>query len=148
MEQAIKKLSKNLHWAYAIMLLLTILCIVWGECYPEATGWIADDVRAKYLTETLTILLTALCTPLSLKLFAWALIHRINTQSIEKALKRYRCWSHLRLLMLAIPLYFGLFAYYSCLSLTGLLCTLIALVASLFCRTNEKLIKNQLHIEE
>ena len=74
--------------------------------------------------------------------------HRINTQSIEKALQRYRCWSHLRLLMLAIPLYFGLFAYYSCLSLTGLLCTLIALVASLFCRTNEKLIKNQLHIEE
>ena len=67
MEQAIKKLSKNLQWAYAIMLLLTILCIVWGECYPEATGWIADDVRAKYLTETLTIQITMLTIPKSLR---------------------------------------------------------------------------------
>ena len=148
MEETIKKLAKHLQWAYALLLIVTILIVVIGECRPEMTGLLADDVRATYLVETVTILLTALCTPLSLKLFAWALIHRINTQSIEKTLKRYRCWSHLRLLMLAIPLYFGLFAYYSCLSLTGLLCTLIALVASLFCRTNEKLIKNQLHIEE
>lgn len=106
----------------------------------------ADAVRLRYLTESVTILCTALCIPLSLKLFAWALSHRINTLSTIEAVKRYRCWSLLRLLLLWIPILAGSVTYLLFSSLTGILCMSIALVATLFCRPTMKNILRELHL--
>ena len=100
-----------------------------------------------YYAETLSILLTAICIPLSLKLFAWVLYRRIDRASITSALQLYVFWSGIRLVLLLLPLLAGFLTYYVMLSTTGLLCALIALTASLFCLPGEERLRRELHIE-
>lgn len=149
MKQRIHQTHKLLSSCYLLLWLtyLLFLAAYLLHLFPtieEATE--ADAVRLRYLTESVTILCTALCIPLSLKLFAWALTHRINTLSTIEAIKRYRCWSLLRLLLLWIPTVAGGIAYLLFSSLTGILCMTIALVASLFCRPTLNNILRELHL--
>ena len=148
MQQLIQRIVRQLSILHALVWLTPILLLAYYELLPEQNGLWADDVRASYLAETITILLTALCVPLSLKLFAGALPHRINICSTEQALKRYRCWSTLRLLLLWIPVVSGMLTFYLCMSYSGLLCALIALVATLFCRPSQKSLTQQIKLTD
>ena len=111
-------------------------------------GVYADDVRATYFAETLTILLTASCVPVSLKLFSWVLTKKIDVVSISQALRLYAFWSGVRLALLAVPVLAGFFTYYMMLSNKGVLCALIALTASLFCFPSEERLRKELHINK
>lgn len=146
MEQLIQRIIRQLSIVFSLLWLTPILLLAYYELLPEQNGLWADDMRACYVAETITILLTALCVPLALKLFAWALTHRINPCSIEQALKRYRCWSLLRLVLLWIPVVSGMLTYYCCTSYSGLLCALIALVGTLFCRPSQKSLSQQIEM--
>lgn len=148
MQQLIQRIVRQLTILYALVWLTPILLLAYYELQPEQHGLWADNVRASYLAETITILLTALCVPLSLKLFAWALPHRINSCGTEQALQRYSCWSMLRLLLLWIPVVCGMLTYYLCLSYSGLFCALIALVATLFCRPSQKVLTQQINLTD
>lgn len=108
----------------------------------------ADDVRTGYFAETWTILLTAVCVPVALKLFAWRLTKRIDLVGLPEALRLYVRWSEIRLLLLAVPVVAGCAADYCLLSNTGTLCTLIALTASLFCLPGEQRLRRELHIDK
>lgn len=96
--------------------------------------------------ETLGILLTALCIPLSLKLFSLVLKKKIDQMTITLALKCYVQWSIVRLGILEVAIVTNLLCYYLTLSTTGNLCMLIGLTASLFCLPGEKRLRNELHI--
>lgn len=148
MERKINAVLKSVKSIYYCFWILPIVVVLLGESVDEWVGCYATNLQLIFLAETILILLTALCVPLALKLFAQILTKKIDKLSIADALKQYRVWSIVRLGLLALPLLMGLSVYYLMLSTKGLLCALIALTASLFCVPSEKRMRTELHIEK
>lgn len=148
MEELIKKILSQMKAQFIAFWILPVLLILLGETGSEWVGMYADNVRTIYIFETTTILLTAICVPISLKLFAWVLINRIDKKSIINAIRLYVFWSGIRLLLLSLPVLMGFMVYYLTLSNKGVLCAFIALTASLFCLPSEKRIRKELQIDK
>ncbi len=146
MEEQIKKTAARVRSAFVYFWILPILLVILGETGGDWVGMYAGDVRATYLAETVAILLVAINVPVSLKLFSWMLVKKIDTVSLPEALRLYLLWSSVRLILLAIPVLAGFFTYYMMLSNKGVLCALIALTASLFCLPGEERMRRELHI--
>lgn len=148
MEQRIKIIIKNLKIGFAAFWCITLALFIMGEADVYYTGLYAHDIKASYYFETITILITALCIPVSLKTFSWILQRRINNQTITTALKQYLIWSSVRLLLLLIVTLTGIFCYYLTLSNTGALCALMGITASFFCVPSEDKLRKDLHIDK
>lgn len=148
MDELVKQITKRLRIFFAIFWILPVIIVILGECGVEYVGLYADDVRARYITESAVILLSAVCVPFSLKFFSYILAKKIDRVSLTEALHLYSFWSIVRLLILAIPVLIGFSVYYLMLSTTGLLCGFIGLTASLFCIPGEKRLRKELHIDE
>lgn len=138
--------AARLRLMYTYFCLLPVFLIIFGETGGEWVGSLAGDVRLVYFAEALTILLTAVCVPLSLKLFAWVRDKKMTEVMIPEALRMYLLWSGIRLAMLAIPVLVGFITYYLTMSHTGVLCGLIAVTASLFCVPGERRLRKELDI--
>lgn len=148
MEEKIAQAAARLKAAFIVFWALPFLLVVAGEVGGDWVGLWADDARLIYYVETLVILLTAACVPVSLKLFAWVMTKKIDTVTIEKALQLYVRWSLVRLLILFVPVMAGLLTYYLLMSHSAALCGLIGLTASLFCMPGEKRIRKELQIDK
>lgn len=148
MEEQIRKTVSGIRRAYVCFWLAPVIFIVCGECGGSLVGLYADNARMAYCAETLSILSTAVCVPVSLKLFAWILSRRIDRAGIAEALRLYSVWSIVRLGLLALPVWIGIGTYYTALSSTGALCAAIGLTASLFCLPGDKRLRRELHIEK
>lgn len=146
MEEQIKKVASHIKRNFAIFWLLSICGVIIGEVNDEWKGSYTEKFMFTYYIETLCILLTAICIPLSLKLFALKLRHKIDQEKLPQALLSYRKWSLYRLFLLSLPLFMGIILYYLTMSNTGVLCASIALVASLFCWPSEDRLRKDLHI--
>ncbi|MBR8709800.1 hypothetical protein [Bacteroides pyogenes] len=148
MKKQIKRAVRSLNISYIFFWVLPAFLMGAGELELMPVGGLADDAEAVYYLETIGILLTAVCVPLSLKLFSMVLKNKINELTVTLALKRYVLWSNVRLGILEVVVLFNLLCYYLTLSNTGNLCMLIGLTASLFCLPGEKRLRNELHISE
>ena len=148
MEEHIKRAVRNLNISYVFFWVLPAFLLGAGEFEPIPVGSIEGNIQATYYFETIGILLTALCIPLSLKLFSLVLKKKIDNMTITLALKRYVQMSIVRLGILEIAIIVNLLCYYLTLSSTGNLCMLIGLTASLFCLPSEKKLRNELHISK
>lgn len=148
MKKQIKRAVRSLNISYIFFWVLPAFLMGAGELELMPVGGLADDAEAVYYLETIGILLTAVCVPLSLKLFSMVLKNKINELTVTLALKRYVLWSNVRLGILEVIVLFNLLCYYLTLSNTGNLCMLIGLTASLFCLPGEKRLRNELHISE
>lgn len=146
MEEQIKRAVRNLNISYVFFWVLPAFLLGAGEFELLPVGSLVDNVQGTYYFETIGILLTAICVPLSLKLFSLVLKKKIDHLTITLALKRYVQWSVVRLGILEVAIVVNLLCYYLTLSSTGNLCMLIGLTASLFCLPNEKRLRNELHI--
>lgn len=146
MEEQIKRAVSSLNISYVFFWVLPAFLLGAGEFDLIPVGTLADNVQATYYFETIGILLTAACVPLSLKLFSLVLKKKIDHMTITLALKRYVQWSIVRLGLLEVAIVLNLLCYYLTLSSTGNLCMLICLTASLFCLPSEKRLRNELHI--
>ncbi len=146
MEEQIQKVIRNLKIQYRLFWAIPVLIIAAGEFELFPVGALVDYGRAGYFLETLGIVTVAACVPLSLKLFSWMLVKKIDTMTFPVALKRYAQCSMLRLLILEVAILLNLTAYYTTLHSTGALCALIGLTASLFCMPSEKRLRDELHI--
>ena len=133
MEEQIKRAVRNLNISYVFFWVLPAFLLGAGEFELFPVGTLADDVRATYYFETFGILLTAVCVPLSLKLFNLVLKKKIDHMTITLALKRYVQLSNVRLGLLEVAILLNLLCYYLTFSNTGNLCMLIFLTSSLFC---------------
>lgn len=71
MEEQIKHIASRLKVIFISFWLLPVIWIIVGENGGDWVGMYAADVRTTYFAETLSILLVAVCVPVSLKLFAW-----------------------------------------------------------------------------
>lgn len=148
MEEQIKRTVGLLKVLYALFWAVPVATVVWGEAGASWTGLLAGDVRGTYVAETVVILLTVLCVPVSLKLFARILSRQIAKAGIERAVSLYAWWSTWRLAMLFVPVMCGVVGYYLSLSNNSLLCAMIGLVASLFCVPGEKRLRRELNIDK
>lgn len=146
MEEQIKRAVSSLNISYVFFWVLPAFLLGAGEFDLIPVGALADNVQATYYFETIGILLTAACVPLSLKLFSLVLKKKIDHMTITLALKRYVQWSIVRLGLLEVAIVLNLLCYYLTMSSTGNLCMLICLTASLFCLPSEKRLRNELHI--
>lgn len=148
MEEQIKQVVKKLKTSYLLFWIVTIFLFVLGEMDILPVGIFADDIKVRYYFETVGILLTAICIPLSLKLFSLVLKHKINQLSFPVALNRYALWSMVRQGLLLAVIVCNLLCYYMTMSSTGALCALCALTASFFCLPGEKRLRQELHISK
>ena len=148
MEEKIKRAASRVKMSFVYFWLLPVFLVIFGETGGAWVGLYAGDVRAAYFAETVTILLTAVLVPVSLKLFSWMLTKKIDVVAITDALRLYALWSGVRLALLAMPVLAGFLTYYMMLSNKGVLCALIALTASLFCLPGENRLRKELHIEK
>lgn len=69
MEEKIKRAASRVKMSFVYFWLLPVFLVIFGETGGAWVGLYAGDVRAAYFAETITILLTALSVPASLKLF-------------------------------------------------------------------------------
>lgn len=146
MEEQIKHVLKSLKVEYILFWVVPLLFVIVGETELLPVGIVADNVRKVYLFETLGILFTAICIPLSLKLFGFVLTKKIDQLSFPVALGRYVVWNMVRLALLEFVVVFNLAGYYFTLSSTGALCAAIGLTASFFCLPSEKRLREELHV--
>ena len=147
MEEQIKRVVKSQKIQYISFWIIPLLLVLLGEAGVLPVGIKADNVRAVYVFETTGILITAVCIPLSLKLFSFVLTKKIDQLTFPVALSRYMLWSAVRLALLEFVVVFNLAGYYFTLSSTGALCALIGLTASFFCLPGEKRLRAELHDE-
>ena len=148
MEEKIKRAASRVKMLFVYFCMLPVFLVAFGETDGEWVGAYAGEVRATYFAETVTILLTAVLVPVSLKLFSWVLIRKIDAVAITEALRLYVVWSGIRLALLAVPVLMGFLTYYIMMSSKGVLCALIALTASLFCLPGENRLRTELHIDK
>lgn len=148
MEEEIKKTTAHVKITFACFWMISILLVISGEMGSNWVGLYVGNISATYMAETITILLTASCVPISLKLFSWVLTRKIDIAALPKALRLYALWSDIRLVLLSLPVLTGFFTYYMMLSTTGVLCGMIGLTASLFCLPGEERLRKELHIDK
>ncbi len=148
MEEQILYVTKKLNINYILFWIIPFLFLGLWELGVLESGVFADNIQIRYYIETFTILLTALCIPLALKLFNWVLKNKIDKMSIIAALKKYMQWSNIRLGIIEIDVLVSLMSYYLTFSNTGGLCALIGLTASFFCIPGEKRLRCELRIDK
>lgn len=146
MDEQIKKLVRILQIQYWLFISLAI-----AYCAVYEIGWIeegiyAGDVRLQYIWETIAILTTVILVPLSLKLFNIVMTKKVVKSSLQVAMRLYKRWNEIRLLMLAIVTFLNIYVYYTTLDNIGGLCALIGVTASIFCLPSEKKLKEELNI--
>ena len=142
MVEVIKQLLKRLKIEFVAVWCLVLLLVVCYEAGIFSEGVFVGDVRMDYILTTIGILLTIVMIPLSLRLFNLNLVKRISKLSTFEALKSYRRWSEVRLSLLLVAALLNMSIYYLTLNTTGLFCSLMALLATLFCiPTKERLLK-------
>ena len=112
MEEQIKRAVRNLNISYVFFWVLPAFLLGAGEFELFPVGGLVDNAPAIYYFETVGILLTALCVPLSLKLFSLVLKKKIDHMTITLALKRYVQWNIVRLGVLEVAIVVNLLCYY------------------------------------
>lgn len=146
MEKKIKQLLKCLQVEYVLVWVLPLVLVVLYETGIMVEGAYAGDIRMDYILQTIGILLAVGLIPLSLRLFSLSLVKNVKQLSLPEALKSYRRWSEVRIGMLLAPVLVNLSFYYLTMNNTGVLCAMMALIASLFCIPTRKRMLDELDL--
>ena len=146
MEKKIKQLLQFLQMEYLLVWILPLLLVILYETGFMTEGVYAGDVRMDYILQTVGILLAVGLIPLSLRLFSLSLVKNVKQRSLPEALKSYRRWSEIRISMLLAPVLVNLSFYYLTMNNTGVLCAMMALIASLFCIPTRKRMLDELDL--
>lgn len=146
MEKKIKQLLQFLQMEYLLVWILPLLLVILYETGFMTEGVYAGDVRMDYILQTVGILLAVGLIPLSLRLFSLSLVNNVKQRSLPEALKSYRRWSEIRIGMLLAPVLVNLSFYYLTMNNTGVLCAMMALIASLFCIPTRKRMLDELDL--
>lgn len=148
MEKELKRLIRILKAEYALMWVLTVLLAALYECDILLQGLFAGDAQMEYIMQVTSILLTICLIPLSLRLFNLSLTRHIAALPLKNALKSYRRWSEIRIALLTVASLASLSAYYWTMDTTGLLCTGMTVIASLFCVPGKERLLSELNLSD
>lgn len=148
MRQRIRKTSRILQTEFYLFLILAAATFLAYESGILEEGIYAGDPRMSYIWSTTSILSTLALVPLSLKLYSFMMKRQVDKANLTHALKLYKKWNEIRLLMLAASTFFNIYVYYATLENMGALCALINITASVFCLPSESKLKSELNINE
>lgn len=148
MEKELKRLIRILKAEYALMWVLTVLLAALYEYDILPQGLFAGDAQMEYIMQVTSILLTICLIPLSLRLFNLSLTRHIAALPLKNALKSYRRWSEIRIALLTVASLASLSAYYWTMDTTGLLCTGMTVIASLFCVPGKERLLSELNLSD
>jgi hypothetical protein len=146
MDKQIKAVTRTMQIQYAFYITIAILLVVLYQSDIILEGTYAGDFGMQYILETIGILTTIALVPLSLKIFSVKLNKKIKMAGFENALKLYRQWSSVRLMIIAFITYLNIMIYYMTLNSIGGLCALIGLTASIFCLPGERKLREELNL--
>lgn len=147
MKEKINSLLKVLKIEYILMWLLVLAVIVLYETDILLQGTMVGNAKAEYMSQLTGVLLTICLIPVSLRMFGLFLTKYIKTLAIEAALRSYRRWSEIRILMLFVTAFFNISMYYWTMDITGLMCGGMALIASLFCIPGKERLMSELDLD-
>lgn len=143
----IESLLKILKMEYMFMWLLIVIAVVLYETDFIPQGTMVGNAKAEYLSQLTGVLLCVCLIPMSLRMFGLFISKNIKTMNMENALRSYRRWSEVRIIMLFVVALFNISMYYWTMDITGLLCGCMALLASLFCVPGRKRLLSELDME-
>lgn len=146
MKRRINKLLRCLQLEYVLVWVMPLFLVVLYEAGILAEGVYAGDARMDYILQTVGVLLTIVLIPLSLRLFSLSLVKHVKRLSLPDALISYRRWNEIRAGILLVPVLVNLSFYYLTLNNTGVLCAMMALLASLFCVPTRKRMLDELDL--
>jgi hypothetical protein len=146
MDKQIKAVTRTMQIQYVFYIAIAILLVVLYQSDIIMEGTYAGDFGMQYILETIGILTTIALVPLSLKIFSVKLNKKIKMAGFENALKLYRQWSSVRLMIIAFITYLNIIIYYMTLNSIGGLCALIGLTASVFCLPGERKLREELNL--
>lgn len=146
MEKKIKALLTLLKIEFYAMWVIVIGLIAGYECGILEEGVLIGNDNAIYVAQLTGVLLAICLIPMSLRIFNLSLTKYIKTLNIENALKSYRRWSEVRIILLLVVAVFNISLYYWTMDNTGLLCGGMAVLASMFCIPGRKRILSELDL--
>lgn len=127
---AIKTLKKEY---YSTVLAWITLFILNEFLTTSLSGVFADNGKAIYVLETITILVTAGSIPLALKLFSKYTKALIPGEDINVILKTYIKASRIRLAILSVSFVLAIITSHLCISSSGTLCAILIGFTAFFC---------------
>ena len=148
MEKKIESLLRILKIEYSLMWILIFAVVASYEADLLPQGAVVGNARAEYLVQLTGVLMAICLIPMSLRMFGLFITRYVRNLDIEKALKSYRRWSEVRIIMLFVTAFFNISMYYWTMDITGLLCGGMALVASLFCIPGRKRLMSELDLDK
>lgn len=146
MEKKIKVLLALLKVEFYAMWVIVIGLIAGYECGIMEEGVLIGNDSAMYVAQLTGVLLAICLIPMSLRIFNLSLTKYIGTLDIENALRSYRRWSEVRIILLLVVAVFNISLYYWTMDNTGLLCGGMAVLASMFCIPGRKRILSELNL--
>lgn len=148
MEKEINRLLNYLKIEYALLWIICILTVLLYEQDILPQGILTNDAHAGYILQVSGILLAVAFIPLSLRLFSLSLTKYIKQLALTEALKSYRRWNEVRISLLLVAALTNLSIYYWTLNTTGLLCSGMVFIASMFCIPGRQRILHELDLQE
>lgn len=133
MVKYIQKLLSLLRIEMCVVWLLIVATIVLGELDVIPNGLVLPHSTDEFRLNTAAILLTVVGIPVALKLFVLNTTKGLRRMDNEEALKSYHVWSAVRLGILCVGAVFSIAVYYLATSVSGALCAMIAVCATIYC---------------
>jgi len=128
---------------------IIILTWILGETGVIPNGeLVAKGQQFEFYVDVALILLTIVCVPLALKLFALNTQRGLRRMDKDEALSAYHTWSIVRLALLLLCAVLGVLVYFLLMDDKGVYCAGIAVVTTLFCIPSEKKVKEFLASKE
>lgn len=146
MEKKIDRLLRLLKIEFAIMWVIIIALMAVYENGILEEGVLVGNASAEYIAQLTGVLLAICLIPMSLRIFNLSLTKYIRNLDIDNALKSYRRWSEVRIILLSVVAVFNISLYYWTMDTTGLLCGAMALLASMFCVPAKKRLLSELDL--
>ena len=129
-----KKIVLRLRIEFLFLWILPAMLAVLYETGVFDSGIYAGDSEKEYLINTLGVLFTFLSVFLALKMFSFRFVQeRLANENESLRKKAFVRWSEVRLSLLLAATLVNLSSYYITMTNSGVLCTLVLLLASMFC---------------
>ncbi len=133
MVKYIERLLKALKVELLIVWLIVAAVVALGEIEVIPNGMVIPNSEMEFKWNTVVILLTVVGIPAALRLFVLNTTKGLRRMNNEEALNAYHVWSAVRMGILCVTAVLGVVAYYVTMNVTGVFCTLVALLTTLYC---------------
>ena len=144
MVKYIQKLLNVLRMELVVVWISVAIAVVLGELDVIPNGVVMPQSSDEFKLNTVVIVLTIIGIPAAIRLFMLNTTKGLRRMNNEEALLSYHVWSIVRMGILCFAAVFSVVVYYLATSVSGMLCALVALCATLYCWPSSEKISSYL----